>query len=80
MQPHFFSLTKFLIAIEDKKLAASSGKTSENCYFGFESGLGIIFNPNNGVVSVGVHEKKMLYEYGGKYEGEVSFEGNFETN
>ena len=61
MQPHFFSLTKFLIAIEDNKLTATPCKTSENCFFGFESGLGIIFNPNNGVVSVGVHEKKMLY-------------------
>ena len=77
MQSHLFSLTKFLVAVSDKKLFASPCKTSENCYFGYESGLGIIFNPNNGVVSVGFHEYKRIYEYGGRYENNTCVEGNF---
>ena len=77
MKPHYFSLTKFLTAISDHKIKASPSRPSRNCYFGFESGLGIIFNPNNGVSSVGFHENKMIYEYGGKYEGQLSIEGNF---
>lgn len=55
MKPQFFSLTKFLTFISNQKTSAVPCQGSENCYFGYQEGLGIIFNPNNGVVSVGWH-------------------------
>lgn len=55
MQPQYFSLTKFLTYMSNEKAAAVPCPNSENCYYGFSEGLGIIFNPNNGVVSVGCH-------------------------
>lgn len=41
----------------------------ENCYFGYRDGLAIIFNSNNGVVSVGQHENKKISGFGGKFDG-----------
>lgn len=48
-----------------------------HCYFGYKDGLGIVFNSNNGVVSVGNHEKMQLTGYGGKFKGRKVEEGNF---
>lgn len=67
MKPQYFSLSKYLTFISNNRISATPCRGSENCYFGFEEGLGIVFNPNNGVVSVGVHENKKLVEFGGKY-------------
>lgn len=81
MKQQYFSLTKFLTSISNCKISVAPCRGSENCYFGFSEGLGIIFNPNNGVVSVGVHSNKKLTELGGKYElPTYVIEGNFETN
>lgn len=60
MKPQYFSLTKFLTSISNAQAAAVPCKDSENCYYGFQEGLGIIFNPNNGVVSIGCHAQKRL--------------------
>lgn len=79
MEPHYFSLTKFLTHISNQKVSAVACEDSDNCYFGFEEGLGIVFNPNNGVVSVGYHENRTLTEFGAKYEEEAIMEGNFKT-
>lgn len=81
MKPQFFSLTKFLTSISNENVVAAPCPGSENCYYGFDQGLGIIFNPNNGVVSVGCHDGKKLSEYGGKYDipRQVT-EGNFLLN
>ena len=65
MKSHHFCLARFLSYISRERIRVSS----ESCYFGFESGLGIIFNKNNGVESVGVHEGRIICEFGGKYEG-----------
>jgi hypothetical protein len=40
-------------------------------------GLAIIFNSNNGVVSVGHHSDKELSGFGGKFDGKRIEEGNF---
>lgn len=81
MKPQYFSLTKFLTSISNSKASASPCQDSENCYYGYEEGLGIAFNPNNGVVSVGSHLQKKLVEFGGKYEyPNFVVEGNFQTN
>lgn len=68
MKPQYFSLTKFLTSISNEKAGAVPCQGTENCYYGFDEGLGIIFNPSNGVVSVGYHSNRKLTECGGKYE------------
>ena len=42
--------------------------------------MAIIFNSNNGVVSVGQHESRQLSGFGGKFDGKKIEEGNFETD
>lgn len=81
MKPQYFSLSKFLTFISNARVSAVPCRGSENCYFGYGKGLGIVFNANNGVVSVGSHEGKKVVEFGGKYEiPAFAIEGNFETN
>lgn len=60
MKPQYFSLTKFLTSISNEMASAVPCQGTENCYYGFEEGLGIAFNPSNGVVSVGYHSGKKL--------------------
>lgn len=37
------------------------------CYFGFNNGLAMIFNANNGLVSIGKHQNEQLVELGGRF-------------
>lgn len=81
MKPQYFSLSKFLTSISNSRAAAVPCQGSENCYYGYDEGLGITFNSNNGVVSVGNHTNKKLSEFGGKFEHpNFVIEGNFNTN
>jgi len=58
---HYFSLTKFASSLTHRNKAIKMFPCPNNhCYFGFVNGLGIIFNSNNGVVSVGCHQKESL--------------------
>ena len=62
----YFSLIKFVSLVDNGNIVARPMK-SGNCYFGYEHGLAIVFNSNNGVVSVGVHSQGRITEFGGKY-------------
>jgi hypothetical protein len=76
---HFFSLTKFACAFsQSSKHLKIFPCLSNCCYFGFISGLGIVFNSNNGVVSVGCHRNEQLCDFGGRFDGATAAEeGNF---
>lgn len=55
---NYFSLTKFASLFSSRNKSIKMYPCLKNyCYFGFVSGLGIIFNSNNGIVSVGLHKK-----------------------
>jgi len=58
MPDHYFSLIKFVTSMtsdedENSESLLACPCESENCYFGYRDGLAIVFNSNNGVVSVG---------------------------
>lgn len=78
MPDHFFSLTKFACHFSNSSHLRTYPTANNCCYFGFPLGLGIVFNPNNGVVSVGLHRNEELCEFGGRFEGSrESEQGNF---
>ena len=60
MPEHYFSLIKFVtnFASLSGQSLISTPCANGNCYFGYKTGLAIIFNSNNGVVSVGHHQGK----------------------
>jgi hypothetical protein len=68
MEPHYFSLAKFITSLSNEAVTATPLQGSQNCYFGYREGLGIVFNSNNGVISVGCHSNKKLNDMGGKYD------------
>ena len=53
---HYFSLTKFACTFSYNGKVKIFPCRTNLCYFGMLNGLGIIFNANNGVVSVGHHQ------------------------
>ena len=77
---YYFSLTKFACRFSNYSQAIKTYSCVNNCcYFGFHNGLALIFNSNNGLLSIGHHNNEQLCEFGGKYEGHRSSEeGNFE--
>lgn len=67
---NYFSLTKFACSYSFNNKYIKTFPCMENyCYFGFVNGLAIIFNSNNGVVSVGYHRNEILCEFGGIFDG-----------
>ena len=63
MPEHYFSLIKFVtnfanLSFTQNQSLISTPCANGNCYFGYKTGLAIIFNSNNGVVSVGHHQNK----------------------
>ena len=79
---HYFSLTKFACGFSRQSNHIKTFPCHQNCcYLGFFRGLGIIFNSNNGLVSVGHHANEELVEFGGRFISSRSGEeGNFEPN
>lgn len=72
MPDHYFSLIKFVTyqaADSHEQGLIVSPCDNGNCYFGYQNGLAIVFNSNNGVVSVGHHQNKKIVGFGGKFDG-----------
>ena len=70
MPEHYFSLVKYVthFAQESQSRISAHQSTSGCCYFGFRDGLGMVFNSNNGLVSIGRHLGEEVSEFGGVYE------------
>jgi hypothetical protein len=76
---HYLSLIKFACAFSNSHNTIKTFPCHQNnCYFGYVNGLAIVFNSNNGLVSVGQHRNEELCEFGGKFVSKkVVEEGNF---
>ena len=79
---HYFSLTKFACSFARQSQHIKTFPCHTHCcYLGFARGLAIVFNSNNGLVSVGSHANEEVVELGGKFWGSRSAEeGNFEAS
>lgn len=51
----YFSLVKYLCAFVSSDIKLIPNKKGD-CYFGFDEGLALVFNNNNGIVSIGAHK------------------------
>lgn len=76
---HYLSLIKFTCSFSNSHNAVRTFPCHQNhCYFGYVNGLAIVFNSNNGLVTVGQHRNEELCEFGGKFKSKkVAEEGNF---
>lgn len=58
---HYLSLIKFACALSQPHSALRTFPCHQhNCYFGYPNGLAIVFNNNNGLVTVGQHRNEEL--------------------
>jgi hypothetical protein len=53
---YYFSLTKFACRFSNNAPFIKTYPCMNNsCYFGYHNGLALIFNSNNGLISIGNH-------------------------
>ena len=79
MPDHYFSLIKYACTFSHgNQFVKVFPCLANHCYFGFVNGLAIVFNSDNGVVSVGHHANEQLCDFGGRFKGAKSAEeGSF---